>query len=69
MLPNEAVLFMFCKMLSQWNYSPTGERIGLNLPALQVAMSFYDIDDRALMFERLQVCEAHMLGIQTKQAN
>lgn len=65
--PNEPVLYVFNKMASQWNYSPTGERTGLNLPALKTVMSFYDIDDEPLLFERIQVCEKELLDIQREQ--
>ncbi len=65
--PNEAVILLFSKMLSQWNYSPEGKKLGMNYPALQVVMGFYEVDDKTLLFERLQVCESELLTIINEQ--
>jgi len=51
-------------MQTQWNIAPDGKLIGLNLPALKTAMSFYDIDDESLMYERISICEQEQLLIQ-----
>ncbi len=66
--PNEAVLFVFSKMLSQWNFGPDGKKTGMKYEVLFGLFKLYAIEDEALLFERIQICENELLTIINEQA-